>query len=187
MCYVSFRLEGGAKGIPGKNLRPVLGVPLISYAIRSANKARNVTRVVVSTDDPKIASVAEQEGADVVECPAEISGDTASSESAIVHTLSSLAASESYHPDLLVFMQCTSPLTLPEDIDVAITTLLETKADSVFTASPFHGFIWRAGKYGNAVEVNHDKSKRERRQDRVSEVVENGAVYVMRTSGFEVD
>ena len=176
--------RGGSKGIPSKNLRLVAGVPLVVHAIRAARSAKRVNRVVVSTDDSAIAAAARAEGAEVVRRPAEISGDTASSESALLHALKRLAAREGYRPDLLVFLQCTSPLTLPEDVDAAVATLQRQKADSAFTATPFHGFVWKNIPDGNAVGVNHDKISRPRRQDRELEYLENGAVYVMKTDPF---
>ena len=182
-CLAVIPARGGSKGIPGKNLRPVAGAPLLAHAIRAARGARSVNRVVVSTDDDAIAAAARAEGADVVRRPAEISGDTASSESALLHTLESLAA-EGCRPELLVFLQCTSPLTLAEDIDAAVEALRRKGADTAFTATPFHGFVWREEADGNAAGVNHDKAVRLRRQDRPPEFVENGAVYVMKADHF---
>lgn len=183
-CVAIIPARGGSKGIPGKNLRPVAGAPLLAHAIRAARGANHVDRVVVSTDDEAIAAAARAEGAEVIRRPAGISGDTASSESALLHALEQLAAAENYRPDLLVFLQCTSPLTLPEDVDAAVEALLGAEADTAFTASPFHGFVWRVGPAGEAVGVNHDKATRPRRQDREPEYVENGAVYVMRVRPF---
>lgn len=183
-CLAVIPARGGSKGIPGKNLRPVAGAPLVAHAIRAARGAKRVTRVVVSTDDSAIAAAARAEGAEVVRRPAAISGDTASSESALLHALEHLAAREGYRPDLLVFLQCTSPLTLPEDVDAAVAALRRQRADSAFTASPFHGFVWRTVPDGGAVGVNHDKTNRPRRQDREPEYLENGAVYVMKTGPF---
>lgn len=183
-CLAIIPARGGSKGIPDKNIRLVAGAPLIAHVIRAAKKSVHITRVVVSTDSEAIAAVARAEGAEVVERPAEISGDTASSESALLHALHHLDATEHYRPKLLVFLQCTSPLSLPEDIDAAIETLRREGADSVLTATSFHGFIWRKDFNGNAIGVNHDKHTRPRRQDREPEFQENGAIYVMNATGF---
>jgi len=176
--------RGGSKGIPGKNLRPVAGAPLVAHAIRAACGARSVDRVIVSTDDDAIAAAARGAGAEVVRRTADISGDTASSESALLHALEFLAAAEGRRPELLVFMQCTAPLTLPEDVEAAVRALRENGADTAFTVAPFHGFVWRAAPDGSAVGVNHDKAVRPRRQDRAPEYLENGAVYVMKAAAF---
>jgi N-acylneuraminate cytidylyltransferase len=80
-------------------------------------------------------------------------------------------------------MQCTSPFTLPEDIDGTAALVLDGGADCAFTAARTHAFLWRTGTDG-ATAVNHDDAHRPRRQDRVPEYVETGAVYAMRTVGF---
>ena len=82
--------RGGSKGVPRKNIRMVGGKPLIAYMIDSAIKAKLLDRVFVSTDDYEIAEVSRRYGAEVIMRPAEISGDKASSESALLHALSFL-------------------------------------------------------------------------------------------------
>lgn len=176
--------RGGSKGIPGKNIIPLAGKPLIAYTIQNARQSRFITRLVVSTDSADISAVARTYGAEMIKRPAEISGDTASSESALLHTLHTLQAAEGYTPDLIVFLQCTAPLTLPEDIDAVVERLIDENADSAFSVTPFSHFIWRIDETGNAVGVNHDKRVRLRRQERAPEYQETGAVYVMRTAGF---
>jgi N-acylneuraminate cytidylyltransferase len=175
--------RGGSKGIPRKNVRLLAGTPLIAYTIQQALRSRFVNRLVVSTDDAEIAAVAQQYGAEVVWRPAEISGDTASSESALLHVLETLQAQEGYQPDILVFLQCTSPLTLAEDIDGTVQALLDQDADSALAVIPFHYFLWRqTGE--DAIGINHDKSVRPLRQQREPQYLETGAVYVMRAAGF---
>jgi N-acylneuraminate cytidylyltransferase len=176
--------RGGSKGIPRKNLQPLAGKPLLAYSIESALQTPSVTRVVVSTDDPEIASVAREYSAEVIQRPAEISGDTASSESALLHALDYLRQKEGYEPDLVVFLQCTSPLTSPEDIEGTIRALLDESADSALAVTPFHYFLWRRIEGGDAVGINHDKRYRPLRQEREPEFLETGAVYVLRTQGF---
>lgn len=171
--------RGGSKGIPGKNIIPIAGKPLIAYTIEAALNADSIARVFVSTDDAQIAAVAKQVGADVIDRPAELSGDTASSESALLHALENVCDL----PEHFVFLQCTSPLTLPEDIDGTVQALVDKKADTAFTATRFHGFVWKQNGE-DAAGVNHDKSVRLRRQDKEPEFLETGAVYVMNTQGF---
>jgi len=79
--------RGGSKGIPRKNVQSVGGVPLVVRTVRAASGARRVERVVVSTDDVEIAELARGAGAEVVWRPAELCGDTASSEAALMHVL----------------------------------------------------------------------------------------------------
>lgn len=176
--------RGGSKSIPRKNVRCLAGKPLISHIIESARGSRMITRIIVSTDDPEISALSKKYSAEVVLRPEEISGDSAPSESALIHVLEFLRKSEAYHPDLVVFLQCTSPLTTSEDIDGTIQTLLKKEADSALAVAPFHYFLWEQDSNGDAVGVNHNKQVRPMRQLREPQYIETGAVYVMRTDGF---
>lgn len=183
-CLAIIPARGGSKGIPRKNIHPLGGKPLIAYSIEQVRRARLVSRVVVSTDDTDIAAVSEEYGAEVVWRPAEISSDSASSESALLHTLKYLQDDEGYIPEILAFIQCTSPLTLAEDIDGTIQTLLDEGADSALAVTPFHYFLWKKQVSGDAIGINHDKQVRLLRQEREPQFLETGAVYSMRVSGF---
>ena len=183
-CLAVIPARGGSKGIPHKNIRPLAGKPLVAYSIEEAQQSRYINRVIVSTDDAEIAAISRQFGAEVVWRPAEISGDSASSESALLHTLETLKQNEGYQPDLLVFLQCTSPLTQAEDIDGTIQALLDDRADTALAVIPFHYFLWRKPVTNNAEGINHDKRIRPLRQEREQQYLETGAVYVMRTAGF---
>jgi len=177
--------RGGSKGLPRKNLRCIGGTPLVGRTVQAARASSSVDRVVVSTDDATIASVAEEHGGDVIDRPAVLSGDTASSESALLHALHHLADVENYRPDSLAFLQCTSPFTRPTDIDGTVGALRDQDADSAFAASPFHGFVWCRVDDGTVSGRNHDpNTSRQRRQDRPDELIETGAVYAMDVDGF---
>jgi YrbI family 3-deoxy-D-manno-octulosonate 8-phosphate phosphatase len=182
-CWAIVPARGGSKGIPGKNLRRLGGRTLVARSVDAALAAGRVARAIVSTDDPAIAAEAERAGAEVVMRPPELAGDGASSESALLHALESLEATHGRLPGLVAFLQCTSPFTVPGDIDACVAALIEQEADSALAAAPFHGFLWRPGAEG-ARGVNHDPAVRQRRQDRPAEYVETGAVYVFRTAGF---
>ncbi|HAM70151.1 MAG TPA: acylneuraminate cytidylyltransferase, partial [Verrucomicrobiales bacterium] len=123
--------RGGSKGIPGKNIRPVAGKPLVAWSIEHARQAPSISRVVVSTDDDAIAEVSRAHGAEVIRRPAAISGDTASSESALVHALEHLKETEAYDPELVVFLQATSPMRRAGEVQAAIDTLRREGADSL--------------------------------------------------------
>src|SRR5919112_939049 len=107
--------RGGSKGVPGKNLRRVGGRSLIVRAVHACQAADAVDAVYVSTDDYEIASAATQAGANVIIRPDDIAGDTATSESAILHALQQLGAA-GVEPEVLVLVQCTSPFILPADL-----------------------------------------------------------------------
>ncbi len=171
--------RGGSKGIPGKNLRKLAGKPLLAHSIEQAQQASAVTRVAVSTDDGSIAEVAGRFGAEVIRRPAEISGDEATSESALIHALDHLEGEEGYVPDLVLFLQATSPLRRSDDIPRAIETLRAEGADSLFSACAVHGFLWRRNSAGLA-SVSYDFRRRQRRQDIGEDLLENGSIYLFK-------
>jgi YrbI family 3-deoxy-D-manno-octulosonate 8-phosphate phosphatase len=176
--------RGGSKGIPGKNLQKIQGRSLLARAIGACRHASRVERVFVSTDDARIAEEARVAGAEVIDRPATIAGDTASSESALLHALDQLKSGGAALPDLLVFVQCTSPFITAGDVNGTIAALLDGGADTAHTVTSSHGFLWRLAPEEGAIGVNHDKRTRPRRQDREPEFLETGAVYVFRTEGF---
>ncbi len=177
--------RGGSKGIPRKNIKLLCGKPLVAWTIEAAQAARRVDRVVISTDDDEIASVSRRYGAEVVMRPPEISGDLASSESALLHVLQALEQADGYHPPTLAFLQCTAPLTLPQDIDGTLRLVMDEGYDSAVTMTPFHFYIWRETAAGGMEGVNHEASRRLMRQQRQPEYLEVGAVYAMRTAGLQ--
>lgn len=168
--------RGGSAGVPLKNLALVGGVPLVTRAVRACLRAELVDRVVVSTDHAQIAETARAAGASVVERPEELSGATASSESAVLHALDALGED----PEVVVLVQCTSAFIDPDDLSAAVRKVLDGEADSVVSGLPTHEFLWTAAGAG----VNHDPAVRPRRQDREPQFRENGAFYVMRTAGL---
>ena len=170
--------RGGSKGVLRKNVSPFNGKPLIYWNISAALNSELIDLVVVSTDDAEIAEISQAAGATVIMRPDGMSTDIASSEDALVHVLKSLDT----QPELTVFLQCTSPLTQGKDIDNCIQKLLDTNADSAFTATESHRFLWK--NIDAAAGVNHNGVERKRRQDLEKEYAENGAIYVMRTAGF---
>lgn len=184
--------RGGSKGVPGKNLATVGGVPLVARAVQACRRARRITDVVVSTDDPSIAEVARTAGAEVVLRPAAIAGDTATSEAAVLHAMDAHEAMSGRAPgstDVVLLVQCTSPFITADEVDGVAAAVLEGGADTAHTVAPFHGFVWReapggAAGPGSAHGVNHDKATRPRRQDRPQDLLETGTAYAMRAAGF---
>ncbi len=176
--------RGGSRGIPRKNVKLLCGRPLVAWTIDAALAASTIGRVVVSTDDDEIAEISRRYGAEVVRRPPEIAGPLASSESALLHTLETLRDEQDYRPDAVAFLQCTSPLTMPEDIDGTVHLVLEEGYDTAVTMVTFHSFVWRESAGGQMEGVNHVATRRLMRQQREPEYMEVGAVYAMRASGF---
>ncbi|MDP2167684.1 MAG: acylneuraminate cytidylyltransferase family protein [Thermodesulfovibrionales bacterium] len=132
LCVIPAR--GGSKRTPGKNIKPLMGKPLISYTIEKALESRLVTRVVVSTDSPDIARVARDFGAEVVERPANISEDTSAIDDSLRHAVRHLEAGEGFRPDVVVLLQANVPVRKEGEIDEVIRALLENpEAESVAT------------------------------------------------------
>jgi YrbI family 3-deoxy-D-manno-octulosonate 8-phosphate phosphatase len=171
--------RGGSKSIPRKNIQSIAGKPLLAYSIQQAQQTPSIARVIVSTDDAEIAAVAKEWNAEVVWRPAAFSGDTATSESALLHALVHLHDAEGYEPDLVVFLQCTSPLRQPDDIQNAIETLHREEADSLFSACAVPGFVWRR-EGGQLSSLTYDYRSRQRRQDAPEDLIENGSIYVFK-------
>lgn len=172
--------RGGSKGIPLKNLQKVAGRSLLARAIDAAKSTQRIDRVLVSTDHEDIAAEARRAGAEVVHRPEEISGDTASSESALLHALDAVGAEDG----ITVFLQCTSPFIDAVSLDNAIARVQDDHADVVFAAVEDHSFLWTLDDSAHAVAVGHDAAYRPRRQDRAAHFNETGAFYVMRTTGL---
>lgn len=174
--------RGGSKGVPRKNVLPVAGVPLVARAVRAA-RAAGIDHVFVSTDDAEIAAVARQAGGDVVERPAKIAGDTASSESAVLHAMDVIEA-RGIAVKTVVFLQATSPFIPAEGIAEGVRLVSSGEYDSAFSAFETYGFLWSRGSDGGARAINHDASYRPRRQDREPHYLETGAFYVFDAAGF---
>lgn len=156
---------------------------MISYIIDAAKHSEYISRIFVTTDDAEIASVAKSYDAEIIMRPAEISRDDSPSELALVHAAEHIQK-KGIEPDILVFLQCTCPLTSTGDIDATISRLLMENADTAFTGTPSHYFLWTENANGEAVTVNHDKKFRKRRQDCEPQYIETGSAYAMRTEGF---
>jgi N-acylneuraminate cytidylyltransferase len=177
--------RGGSKQVPRKNLRRVGGVPLVERAVRAATAASGVDLVVVSTDDAEIAAVAIAAGARVIARPAELSGDNATSESAVLHALDELERT-GVQVGTVVFVQATSPFIPTSGIDEAIELIGSGRFDSAFSAHETYGFLWRRDEDGAAEAINHDASHRPLRQEREPHYFETGAFYAFDAAAFRV-
>lgn len=120
--------RGGSKSIPKKNIIDLGGFPLIAYSIAAAKLAKNINRVIVSTDSEEIAEIAKKYGAEVPFLrPAEYATDTSPVVEFFQHALKWLAENESYKPDYIVQLLPTTPLRDPALVDEAIERILSNK------------------------------------------------------------
>ena len=177
--------RGGSKGISGKNLRRVGRNSLVARSVLAAREASRVAAVYVSTDDAAIAREAAAFGARIIDRPADISGDTASSESGWLHALGPIR-NDFPNVDRLVFLQCTSPFTTGADIEGCLDVMEAHDAACALSVLEDHSFLWRWSEDGSGTGVNHDeKVQRPRRQDLAPAFKENGAIYCVRVADFE--
>ena len=171
--------RGGSKRLPSKNLHLLAGLPLIAHTIRQAIDARWVETVFVSTDSAEIADIAEVHGASVIRRPGDLAGDTASSESAVLHALDLIEAEHGSQPNVMM-LQCTSPVRRPQDIDDAVEQFFAERADSLLSACRTKHFLWRRNPSG-AFPINYDLGFRPRSQDIEAQFQENGSIYITKT------
>lgn len=177
--------RGGSKGLPGKNIRPLGGKPLIAWAIGHALAVKRIARVIVSTDCQEIAAVAREYGAEVPFIrPAELARDDSPEWLAWRHALNYLFESDSVMPDAMVSVPTTAPMRLPEDIENCLDEYQKGDVDTVITVTDAH-----RSPYFNMVKIHADgtvglvippKSALARRQD-VPQVFDMTTVaYVVR-------
>jgi len=125
--------RGGSKGIPRKNIRSFAGYPLIVWSIAAAKQAECVMRVIVSTDDPEIAAVAREYGAETPFLrPSELAQDQTTDLPVFEHALAWLEENEGYKPEIVIQLRPTSPIRPKDCVDNAVRILMEhTDADCV--------------------------------------------------------
>jgi len=136
--------RGGSKGLPRKNIRPLLGKPLIAWTIEQAKVSKYVDKVVVSTDDEEIAEVAKQYGAKVPFMrPKELARDDTPGIDVVFHAMNWFTKNKNKQYDLIILLQPTSPLRTAEDIDKAIELLFLKKAKAIVSVCEVdHHPLW---------------------------------------------
>ena len=119
--------RGGSKGVPGKNIRPLAGHPLLGWSIAACNLAKSIERTILSTDSEEIAAVGRQYGAEVPFLrPAEFATDSATDYPVIKHAIEWLRDAEGFIPDYVVQIRPTTPLRDPAIMDAALAELKAT-------------------------------------------------------------
>ncbi len=139
--------RGGSTGVPGKNIRPINGKPLLAYTIEIAKKSKYINKIVVATDSQDIQKVAEEYGAEVpFTRPSEMSKKLSRAYDAYRFFLKRLKEKQDYRPDICVCLFSTSYTKTTEEVDAAISKLIKTKCDWVFTVTecehhPYRFFV----------------------------------------------
>jgi CMP-N-acetylneuraminic acid synthetase len=183
--------RGGSKGLPGKNVRPFLGRPLIARSIDVAKAARNVSRVVVTTDDAEIARVARAAGAEVPFLrPAELATDVARARDVYVHAIDALEREWGATIDSVCVLQPTSPLRTAEDVDRAIDLFHARQAASVVSVCEMHpppGWAKAILPDGTLDAYPGVAATGRNRQEELPAYAPNGAVFVFRAALLRED
>lgn len=169
--------RGGSKGLPGKNLLPVAGRPLLHWTIDAGLSSKVISRLVISTDDEKIAEAASRAGCEVPFMrPPELATDTARSMDVVRHALQELPGFQH-----VVLLQPTSPLRAAVDIDEAYQKLLDSGASTCVSLcsadeSPYH--MYTLTNFGTVSPVIRNTDLSLRRQELPNTFVLNGAIYI---------
>lgn len=188
--------RGGSKGLPGKNIKPLCGKPLIAYTIEAALKSERISRVIVSTDYEEIKNVAQTYGAEVPFLrPDFLASDTASSSDVFKYTIERLEREENLKIDEFVVLQPTSPLRTSIHIDEAVDLFFSKEANAVVSqCEEHHSIFWHKtideqGKLKSIFEGNFIKNRQEIKKT----YYPNGAIYIFNreylfnTSDFTTD
>lgn len=169
--------RGGSKGLPGKNILPVNGRPLLAWTVDAARASRHIDRYILSSDDPAIIDAARSLGCEApFQRPAALATDTATSIDVVLHALDAVGGY-----DVVVLLQPTSPLRTAEDIDAACERFAASGAPSCVTVceaqqSPY--WMYRVGESAVLEPFAAVPPGVTRRQDLPRVYALNGAVYV---------
>ncbi len=136
--------RGGSKGIPQKNLYPVMGKPLLHYTLEAAQSSRHITRIMLSSDSAKILAFAAKHGIkDDYLRPPELATDEATTIDVVLHALQWLEKKRKL-PDILVLLQPTSPLRTARLIDTAIEQFIGNRYRSLVSVHPMNDHPWKS-------------------------------------------
>ncbi len=167
-------VRGGSQSIPGKNIKPLAGKPLLYWTMEAAEKCPLIDEIVIATDSDDIEKVARDLKSSKVKIykrDALNAQNTSSTESVM---LEYLGKAELQSEDLFILIQATNPFLRAEDLAGALHLLEEEKADSILSVVRTKRFFWTA----DGKPLNYDFQKRPRRQDFDGLFMENGAFYM---------
>jgi CMP-N,N'-diacetyllegionaminic acid synthase len=175
--------RGGSKGIPGKNIVPLAGKPLLAWTVEAARAARGIERVLLSTDCPQIRAAGIASGAQAPFLrPAELAQDDTPSIDVVLHALQWLEEHENYKPRWVLLLQPTSPLRTTTDIEKAVELAIGKQPPAVVSVCEVgkHPYWTKTmdaeGRLSNLITGVEAYT---RRQDMPSAYALNGALYLV--------
>lgn len=175
--------RGGSKRVPFKSIVDLAGRPLMAYTIKAAKESGIFDKIIVSTDNRRIAETAARYGAQVIKRPKRLAGDRTPTEPVMLHVLERLRKKEDYRPDIIFLLQPTSPLRNKDDIRAAHKRFMDEKLDSLLSVTRNTSFIWEKKKKSFR-PINYNYHKRPRKQDFKNQFKEDGAIYIVKYSIF---
>ena len=180
--------RSGSKGVPGKNIKPLAGFPLIAYSIKAALKSKLIDRVIVSTDSEEYANIAREYGAEVPFLrPSELSGDKATDTDFFKHAIDWFIENEGEVPEYFAHLRPTTPLREPNVIDAALKSFIGSDFTALrsvhkMTESSYKSFEIEDGKLKCLCGGNFDiESANLARQAYPSTYDANGYIDVVRS------
>ena len=158
---------------------------MIEWSFLQAKQSKIIEEVFVSTDDQKIIELSGKYNVKSIKRPMHLAGDSVSSESALIHAIDKIKKIYNINPEIIVFLQATSPLRKKNDIDDAISKFVNKSADSLFSVTSFDDLtLWKRNK-DKWESINFDYKNRLRRQDMPLNYVENGSIYIFKKEILE--
>jgi len=180
--------RGGSKKFPGKNIRRLCGKPLIGWTIEAALESDKIDRLVCSTDDKRIAKIAESMKCDVPFLrPIELAADGTKLVHAILHTIDWLEKRGEVY-DIVMTLQCTSPMRNTDDINRAIDIFVEKEAESLFSICEMeHPVFWcyTLDNLGRLKPLFQENYVAKRRQELPKTYLRNGAIFINKINALK--
>lgn len=174
-------VRGGSKSIPLKNIKKIMGKPLVYWAVKAASECGAIDKVYVSTDSKEIRDTVNSfktnelslfSKVEIIERSIESASDTASTEFAM------LEFAAKYNFENIVLIQATSPMLTADDLKGGFQLFQSPDTDSVLSCVRQYRFLWERNETGNVYPSNYDVDCRPRRQEFSGYLMENGAFYI---------
>lgn len=174
--------RSGSKELKNKNIKKILGHPLIAYTIKAAKLSKYIKEVYVTTDGNSIADQSRKYGAKIIKRPKKLANNTILPDAAVVHAINQIEKKTKFNN--VVFLQPTSPLRSKQDINLAIELYKKKQADCLFSSVELHSTMWK--DTNNFVRPYHKSFKVVTSRDKLGiNVVDNGSFYITNKKLFK--